>query len=50
MVKQAYSILDGHTNNVISCVFTQDDSFLITLGENDCSIMVWAYKAPRFDL
>lgn len=22
-----------------------DDSFLITVGENDCSIMLWAYKA-----
>jgi WD40 repeat protein len=49
MLKQAYSVLEGHTSNVISCAFTQDDSYLITLGENDCSLMVWAYKASRYE-
>jgi WD40 repeat protein len=50
MAKQAYSVLEGHTSNVISCAFTQEDSYLITLGENDCSLMVWAYKAARHEV
>ena len=43
--KQAYSILEGHVSSVKAITFTPDDQFLITIGENDCSIMIWSYRA-----
>ena len=38
----------GHVNSVIGAQFMPDDSFLITIGEVDCTIMLWAYKAGGF--
>ena len=43
--QNSLSLETGHPNNVISAQFMPDDSFLVTSGENDCTIMVWAYKA-----
>lgn len=43
---QAYQQLDsGHISQVISVKFTPDDMFLITVSENDSTILIWAYKA-----
>lgn len=43
--KQAYNTLDGHTNKVTCASFMPDDSYLVTAGENDCALLIWAYKA-----
>jgi microtubule-associated protein-like 1/2 len=44
LTKQNFISLEGHANNVLSVVFMPDDSYLVTTGELDCSVMVWAYK------
>ena len=40
-----YSLDHGHTSHVVGAQFMPDDSFLVTVGQNDCAIMVWAYRA-----
>jgi WD40 repeat protein len=33
----------------VKCVeFMPDDSYLVTVEEYDCTIMIWAYKEPEF--
>lgn len=43
------SLENGHANHVVGAQFTTDDHFLVTVGENDCAIMLWAYKASNLN-
>ena len=44
--RQSYLSLDyGHQRGVKCVKFLHDDTFLITIGEDDNCIMLWAYKA-----
>lgn len=34
-------------SHVKSAIFTNDDNYLITIGELDCTVMIWEYKANK---
>jgi WD40 repeat protein len=43
---QSYLSLDYGHQRAVKCVkFLKDDSFMVTIGEEDNTIMLWAYKA-----
>ena len=42
--KQKFKAIEGHPNNVKCLEFLQDDNYLISVGEQDCSVLIWSYK------